>query len=66
MRIDVFCVKPLRSFRALKALTNEIDPMPSEVLSEFNLVNLLDVSFLNGLYQNLYCYIQKEKKRMKI
>lgn len=39
-------LKVLRTFRALKTLNNEIDPMPSEVLSEFNLVNLLDVSFL--------------------
>ncbi|KAJ4771107.1 ATP-dependent DNA helicase RecG [Rhynchospora pubera] len=28
--------------RALKALNNKIDPMPSEVLSEFNLLNLFD------------------------
>ncbi|KAJ3685254.1 hypothetical protein LUZ61_014418 [Rhynchospora tenuis] len=28
--------------RALKALNNEIDPVPSEVLSEFNLLNLFD------------------------
>jgi ATP-dependent DNA helicase RecG len=31
-------------YRALKMLTPDIDPIPPEVLTEFNLANLFDVS----------------------
>ena len=46
MSSDLFLLGYIRVpnvYRALKMLTPDIDPIPPEVLAEFNLANLFDV-----------------------